>query len=133
MKLDLRIITLVENGEMNSFNGEFARSKTSTLCKYYDDKAKSVLAGKAHINKFITSAKRLPARLIPTIQYPIIQVMGLNCHVFSLSLVDKNVYILQKIKSLSYPRTFQELRSGGIKKLIDGLNIIKVNYLEMSL
>lgn len=52
---------------MNSSNGEFAMSKASTLCKYYDDKEKPVLADKFHMNKIITSAKHIPARLIPTI------------------------------------------------------------------
>lgn len=61
---------------MNSSKGEFAMSKASTLCKYYDDKEKPVIADKSHINKIITSTKHIPAGLIPTIQYPIFQVNG---------------------------------------------------------
>ena len=61
---------------MNSSKGDFVMSKASTLCKYYDDKEKPILADKSHIDKIITSAKHIPARIIPTIQYPIFQVNG---------------------------------------------------------
>ncbi|KAI9244786.1 hypothetical protein EDC94DRAFT_688877 [Helicostylum pulchrum] len=51
--------------------------------------------------------------------------MGLNCHIFSLPPIDKNFLILQNIRSLSYPKTFFELKSGKIKLLLEGLEIIK--------
>ncbi|GAA5805221.1 hypothetical protein HPULCUR_010735 [Helicostylum pulchrum] len=53
--------------------------------------------------------------------------MGLNCHIFSLPPIDKNLHILQNIRSLSYLRTFFELKSGKIKLLLEGLEIIKIS------
>lgn len=120
----------VEEGKSDSFNDEFAKQTACTTSKYYADKAKSALVGKAHLNHLIATTTYLPAHLIPTIQYPIIQIMGLNCHVFSLSLIDENLYVLQKIRTMSYPKTFFELREGKLRLLIEGSHVIRVSYIR---
>ncbi|ORE07483.1 hypothetical protein BCV72DRAFT_205482, partial [Rhizopus microsporus var. microsporus] len=100
----------------------------TTKSKYCGDKTKLVLAGKCHLNNIVTSLKNLPVRAISSSKLSVIQVMDLNCHVYCLSIIDKNVYLLQKIQSISYPRTLHEIKSGGIKNPINGFYVIHVSF-----
>lgn len=130
MKFDLRIVSEAENSKaFDTLNGEFAKVTATNKRKYYGDKTKVVLAGKCHLNNIISSLKNLPAREISSLKLPIIQVMGLNCHIYSLSIIDRNVYLLQKIRCISYPRKLHEIKSGNIKKLINGFQVVNVNIL----
>ncbi|KAG2228816.1 hypothetical protein INT48_006020 [Thamnidium elegans] len=125
-RLDLRII--VNYGEkVDLCNGEFARKTLTAESKFYYDKEKAVLAAKCFLNKVITSCITIPSNVIPTIKIPIIQIMGLCCHVYTLSIIDKGLYLLQNLTSFSYPRTHIEVRKGGIIKMIDSLSMIEVS------
>jgi hypothetical protein len=53
----------------------------------------------------------------------------MNIHVYSLSLIDKNLYLVQKIAALHYPRTLNQIKTSGIKTLIDGFSLLKVSSL----
>ncbi|KAG1455318.1 hypothetical protein G6F55_007139 [Rhizopus delemar] len=57
LKLDIRTVTQLENGEISTFNSEFARPTAITLTKCYEDKMKSVLVGKAHLNSALPTLK----------------------------------------------------------------------------
>jgi hypothetical protein len=132
MKMDLRMIFEGEDMQaLDGLNGEFAKISATNKKKkkYYDDKTKLVLAEKCHLNQLVMSLGCLPAQSIGAIKLPLIQVMGLNLHIYSLSLIDKNVYFLQKLKALSYPRSLREIKSGGIKKVIDGFQLLQVSSL----
>ncbi|CAO3672780.1 unnamed protein product [Rhizopus stolonifer] len=77
--------------------------------KYYDDKLKSVLATKE----------------ILKVKFPIIQLMGSTCHISSLQIIDKGVYVLNDIYYFLYPKTIKQLKSGAIDNLINGLTMIE--------
>jgi hypothetical protein len=44
-----------------------------------------------------------------------------------MNIIDKKVYTLQRISSFHYPSTQREVKSGGIKSLLDGFSLVKVN------
>lgn len=69
----------------------------------------------------------LPAAKIKTVVVPMIQIMGLSCLVYGMNIIDKKVYTLQRISSFRYPSTQREVKSGGIKSLLDGFSLVKVN------
>lgn len=69
----------------------------------------------------------LPAAKINTVVVPMVQVMGLSCSVYGMNIIDKKVYTLQRISSFRYPSTQREVKSGGIKSLLDGFSLVKVN------
>jgi hypothetical protein len=127
-KIDLRIILEIDKCEFDGITGELAKKKSTTKSKLYKDKLKSVLAVKCHLNKLIASLPYLPVSRIKNIYIPIVQIMGLDCHIFCLSLVDKNVYILQDIYNFKYPRTLREIKAKGIEKVLAGLSLLDVSY-----
>jgi hypothetical protein len=91
---------------------------------------KSVIATKCHLNKLLTKMPFLPPRQTKSLYMPIIQIMGLDCSIYAMCLVDKQLYAIQKVAQLKYPRTVRELRQGGLKKLVLGLECISVSLLK---
>lgn len=122
-KLDIRFIAETTKNPIDVANGEFAKIQAATKSKYYSDKLKAVLTAKCHLNHLAQGLRGTPKGL----KIPIIIIMGIDCHVFSLSLVDGNVYILQKVLSFSYPHTCHQVSKGGIAKLLDGFAVIEVS------
>ncbi|KAG1048238.1 hypothetical protein G6F43_009358 [Rhizopus delemar] len=121
-KLDIRFIAETNKNPVDISNGEFAKVQAATKSKYYSDKLKVVLTAKCHLNHLAQGLRGTPK----TLKIPITMIMGTDCHVFSLSLVDGNVYILQKVLSFSYPRTYHQVSKGGIAKLLDGFAVIEI-------
>lgn len=80
MRLDLRIITTIDENQFDVMTGEAAKTSAITSKKYYDDKLKSVLATKRHLNQFIESSSKWSKKEILKIKFPIIQLMGSTCH-----------------------------------------------------
>ncbi|KAG1167522.1 hypothetical protein G6F46_008332 [Rhizopus delemar] len=120
-KLDLRFIAETNKGPVDISNGEFAKVQAATKSKYYSDKLKAILTAKCHLNHLAQGLQGTPKGL----KIPIIMVMGIDCHVFSLSLIDRGVYILQQVLSISYPRMCHQVSKGGIAKLLDGFAVIE--------
>jgi hypothetical protein len=54
--------------------------------------------------------------------------MGLDCNVYSMSLVDKQVYIVDIVKQATYPRTFAQLRKDGISNLAGAQETVDVSF-----
>lgn len=126
MKLDLRMVFERENKQKYLVNSEFAKID-STKSKDYNDKTKLVLAAKCHLNDYVLSLNDCSLQAIKSLKLPVTQVMGLDMHIYYISLIDKDVYILQKIEGLTYPRTLQQIKSGEIKKLTSsGFNLLEV-------
>lgn len=115
---------------MDTTISEFAKRKATNKKKHYSDKLKAVLASKCHLDHLLSIIKYLPSHKIKSVHMPIIQVMVLNCHIYSLSLVDKNVYVLQDIYSITYPKTLNAIKTGGLKKLVDGMSLIMVSKVK---
>lgn len=126
MRLDLRIITTIDEDQFDVMTGEAAKTSAITFKKYYDDKLKSVLATKRHLNQFIESLSNWSKKEILKIKFPIIQLMGSTCHISSLQIIDKGVYVLNDIYYFLYPKTIKQLKSGAIDDLIKGLVILEV-------
>ncbi|KAI7855882.1 hypothetical protein BDC45DRAFT_438554, partial [Circinella umbellata] len=59
--------------------------------KLYKDKAKSVLASKVHLIHIISTMPFIPPKNIQSVRLPTIQIMGLTCYIYCLTLVDKGV------------------------------------------
>jgi hypothetical protein len=55
--------------------------------------------------------------------------MGMNIHVYSLLLIDKNLHLVRKLAVLHYPRALNQIKTSGIKPLIDGFSLLKVSSL----
>ncbi|KAI7900441.1 uncharacterized protein BX663DRAFT_517600 [Cokeromyces recurvatus] len=125
-KLDIRLISKKHTSEMDVANGEVASVASSTKSKYYIDALKLTLSSKQHLNDFVSSLPLLTAEDVVQIKMPIIQILGMNCHISCLQIVDKNVYFSQDIFSFSYPKTIKEVKKGAINNIITGLDLIKV-------
>ncbi|KAI9252222.1 hypothetical protein EDC94DRAFT_526061, partial [Helicostylum pulchrum] len=116
-RLDLRIILGTEKGDVEALTGEFASTRTTTEGKIYNDKLKSVLASKCHLNALLGTLIFLPENQVKNICISIIQIMGQNLSLYALSLVEKEVYTVQNIMNVEYTRTIKKLR-GGVDKII---------------
>ncbi|KAI9474048.1 MAG: hypothetical protein EXX96DRAFT_596917 [Benjaminiella poitrasii] len=110
--------------------GELARQSSTIPSKLYRDFLKSVLTNKVHLNAVLKRMFYLPAAKIKTAVVPMIQVMRLSCSVYGMYIIDKKVYTLQRISYFRYPNTQREVKSGGIKPLLDGFSLVK-NIEEM--
>ncbi|KAI7893555.1 uncharacterized protein EV154DRAFT_479306 [Mucor mucedo] len=74
----------------------FGTANLRTKGKYYHDNAKAVLTDKYHLNYLVKTLPQIPVRSIKALEIPIVMVMGIDCHVFILALIDKNDYLLEK-------------------------------------
>ncbi|ORX62546.1 hypothetical protein DM01DRAFT_267575 [Hesseltinella vesiculosa] len=124
MKLDIRIILSTQGNAYDAGMGEVAKVKAQTASKFYGDKLKSALASKIHLNDIICSLPYLPPDKVNSIVLPVIQIMGLDCHVYTLRLVEKHAYLIQDAVKFSFPRSLQQMRDNGIGEYISGLHAI---------
>ncbi|KAI9481586.1 MAG: hypothetical protein EXX96DRAFT_448840, partial [Benjaminiella poitrasii] len=76
---------------------EVAAPISTINSKLYNDKLKLLLVSKCHLNSLLMAMPFIPKAKIKLISFPLIQIMGLSCHVHTLSLIDKRVYLLQKV------------------------------------
>jgi hypothetical protein len=53
--------------------------------------------------------------------------MSLSLHIYVLIIIEKSTYCIQKVFEVDYPRTSNQLETGGIHKLLNGLNFVQVN------
>ncbi|KAK4517443.1 uncharacterized protein ATC70_000779 [Mucor velutinosus] len=130
-KLDLRVLILREDEMVvDGATGEIARK--ATKAKLYADRLKSVLTTKCHLNTFLESLKYISEEDIINVHMPIVQVMGLEAKVSSLRLIEKKKYAMEDLHSFKFPRTSEQLKSGELESLINGLTLIEemVNSLE---
>ncbi|SAL97111.1 hypothetical protein [Absidia glauca] len=128
LRLDLRIIAACSTSTMEVTTGEFARTTTTNESKLFKDKLKSVLATKVHLNHTLTTMPYMPAHAIKSIKVPIIQIMGLNCYVYSLAIIDKGVYCLRDEGHFVYPGTFRKMKNRCMATMLEGLDKLNVSY-----
>lgn len=102
-------------------------AKTATKSKLYHDKLKLILATKCHINNFLASVPYIKADQIKKLKFPIIQIMGMNLHVYTLRLAYRGTYVLEDLCDFSFPTGFISLRE-EVEKMIDGLSMIEVSF-----
>jgi hypothetical protein len=127
-RLDLRIITDSEKGPIKITTGEFASTKKITEEKLYNDKLKSVLISKCHLNSILKKMEFIPENQIRKVNMPILQIMGQNISLYALTLIDKQLYSVQNIMDVEYPRTIRGVRNGGVQKILDLLEQLEVSY-----
>jgi hypothetical protein len=127
LRLDLRIIAACNASTMEVTTGEFARNTKTNESKLFRDKMKSVLATKVHLNHILATMPYMPAQVINTIKVPIVQIMGLNCYVYSLSIIDKGIYCLRDECHFVYPGTLAQIRKGKMATMLEGLNKLNVS------
>ncbi|KAI9244390.1 hypothetical protein EDC94DRAFT_590799 [Helicostylum pulchrum] len=123
-KLDVRILAEKDGTEFDLANGEIASVSGSTKSKYYKDALKLALSSKQHLNHILSSLPNITAEEIASIKLPIIQIMGLTVHISCLSVVDKNLYVLQDVYSFNYPKNIKEIKGGAIGRMMTGLLLI---------
>lgn len=126
-KLDVRILAEKDGTEFDLANGEIASVSGSTKSKYYKDALKLALSSKQHLNHILSSLPNITAEEIASIKLPIIQIMGLTVHISCLSVVDKNLYVLQDVYSFNYPKNIKEIKGGAIGRMMTGLLLIDVS------
>lgn len=124
------MIVELDESKLDAFIGKFAKRKATNKKKHYSDKLKAVMATKCHLNHRLSTITYLPLPKIKSARIPIIQVMGLDCHIYCLSLVDKNVYVLQDIFSMTYPKTLNQIKAGALKKINDEMSLIRVSTVK---
>ncbi|KAG2204589.1 hypothetical protein INT47_012648, partial [Mucor saturninus] len=117
-RLDLRIIAFTSSQNVDVLNGEVAKMAATNEDKCYYDKRKAVFAAKNHLNYLVTNTKCLFPKEIHTMYMPIVQIMGMSCHLYVLSLIDKGLYLLQRVYTMSYPVSNHEMRTGAIQKIV---------------
>lgn len=92
-KLDLDVVDLNDGDEaVDEITVESA--KTATDQKLYSDKLKSALAKKFHINSLLETVPFATAEDIRRMRFPIMQIMGIDIHIYVIRLPFQGVYIL---------------------------------------
>lgn len=122
-KLDLRLVVFnQEEVVVDGLNGEVA--KKATKKKLYDDKLKSILASKCHLNNFLNSVPFITINDIRKVYFPIIQIMGFNIHIYILKLVNRKMYVVEDVFSFTFPISIINIRS-EIENIINGLSLVE--------
>lgn len=123
-RLDLRLL-IFNNEEIiaDGMTGEVARMASKG--KLYGDRLKSVLATKCHLNNLLSTISYLDANTAKSISVPVVQIMGLNTHVFVLKLANRGIYTLQEVCSFRFPVASNSLKD-NLKEIVDGLSLIEV-------
>lgn len=62
---------------------------------------------------------------------PFMQIMGFDCHLLHLVLVQSKQYMVVNVATFSYPATKSQVNEGGIEKLVNVLSYIKSSALSM--
>ncbi|KAI9252242.1 hypothetical protein EDC94DRAFT_526015 [Helicostylum pulchrum] len=71
-----------------SFQSESDNLARKICSNLFYDKCKAVLAEKCHLNYLIINTKYLPSKDTHTL---FILIMGMGCHIYVLSLIDKGM------------------------------------------
>jgi hypothetical protein len=114
--------------EVDVVDEEVASVSLSNRGKYYKDALKLTLSAKQHLNTIISSLPSLTPKELPSIKLAIVQIMGMNCHISCINLVDKDVYVLQDVYTLNYPKTTKEIKEGAIDDIMTGFLLIDVSW-----
>lgn len=121
------MISEKDEAEFDVVNGEVASVSRSNRGKYYQDTLKLALSAKQHLNAIISSLHSLTPKELPNIKLLIVQIMGMNCHISCLNLVDKSLYVLQDIYTFNYPKTIKQIKEGAISDIMTGFLLIDVS------
>ena len=126
IKMDLRIISSLNNEKMvpNLATGEIA--KDIWMSKFYKDKLKTVLSSKMDLNQFVESFPKSYKSTLP-VYIPFIIMAALEATVYALYLGSNGLYIINEVATISLPRTLFEVKDGRISKVVSSLNIVKVS------
>ncbi|KAI9345709.1 hypothetical protein BD770DRAFT_396772 [Pilaira anomala] len=130
-KLDIRIMYEKDDNDIDVLSGEVASVPSTTKPEYYNDALKLCLSSKQHLNHLLSSARNISPNEISKIKLPIIHIMGMNCRISILNLIDKNVYVVQDIFNFKYPKTIKQVNEGGIQKLMTGLSLLENLLLDI--
>ncbi|KAL0137588.1 hypothetical protein V8B55DRAFT_1390105 [Mucor lusitanicus] len=119
-KIDLRLLVWKDDAAIfDGGTGEVARKATQS--KLFSDRLKSVLVAKCHLNDFLNSATYLDKSTAAGVEFPIVQMIGLDAHLCTLRLDSKKSYVLEEVCAFPFPVSLLGIRSGGIEDLINGL------------
>ncbi|GAA5808890.1 hypothetical protein MFLAVUS_002289 [Mucor flavus] len=123
-KLDLRLLILKDDESISDgATGEVARKATKR--KFYNDRLKSVLASKCHLNAFLESLLHISEEEIVNVVFPLVQIMGLEARISSLRLTGKKKYVVEDLYSFNFPRTLGQIKAGDLESLINGFALIE--------
>lgn len=125
--MDLRIIVNIEQEKHEVATAELAKPRSTIESKLFNDKLKLVLVTKCHLNSVLKTMPYIPKSKVKDVKVPIVQIIGLTCHVQALSLTDKGVYLLQDVYSVDYPQTHAQVEAKGLQKVIESFSIIDVS------
>lgn len=129
MKLDFRLVLGPSKVQFDTSTGKFARQPTPR--KLYKDRLKSTIVAKATINDILKNSS-LTIDDLHSLKIPIIQVMGFECEVFVVALVEPKLYTIEKVQVMDFPVTNKNLQNNGIEAIIQGLAFVEVSHSCMS-
>ncbi|KAI7852097.1 hypothetical protein BDC45DRAFT_514304 [Circinella umbellata] len=102
---------------------EVANHSRTTSSKLYNDKLKSVLASKCHLNTLLNKLDNLNFITLQGVYIPIVQILGLSVAIHTLSIIDKNFTSYKKLQNsrfLVHRKKF--VRAGLTRSLLNFLN-----------
>ncbi|KAI7892716.1 uncharacterized protein EV154DRAFT_601379 [Mucor mucedo] len=99
--------------------------------KLYSDKLRSTLASKCHLNSFLETAPFATVKEIRSMRFPIMQIMGMDAHVYVVRLPSRGVYVIDEEFSFSFPSKLKQLPD--LERLIDGLSMVETMLDDLSL
>ncbi|KAI7861396.1 hypothetical protein BDF14DRAFT_1870144 [Spinellus fusiger] len=124
MKLDMRIM-IMKNGKHVVEGGTCEYAKNPVRSKYFRDRLKLVLASKAYINNVIENSPYLAEEDIKNIKIPLIQIMGFEAQLSTISVKEKGIYAVEDLLKFSFPTSKKQIRQGGINNIIKALSLIQ--------
>lgn len=128
-KLDLRIsIFNDEDVIVDGLTAEVA--KKAFKSKLYDDKLKSILATKCHVNNFLKNALFITTADIKKLRSSIIEIMGMGIHVYILRIPCRGLYVVNDECHFSFPTSEKLLRS-ELEKMVDCLSHVEASIISL--
>ncbi|KAI9018767.1 hypothetical protein CLU79DRAFT_288549 [Phycomyces nitens] len=115
-KMDLRIVYGMTTSNNDLANAEFG--KLPTEAKYFHDKAKLVINGKAQLNNFIKATGDI------SVELALLLIQGLQAELFQTSLADNGLYQIVEINRFQFPRLSSF--STDMRKLVDGCSMLRI-------
>lgn len=103
--------------------GEVGR--TNSKGELYGDRLKSVLATKCHLNNLLCAMPYLDAKTAKSICISVVQILGLNTHVFLSKLANRGMHTFQEVCSFQFPVASNSVKD-HLKEIFVGLSLIEV-------
>ncbi|PHZ07173.1 uncharacterized protein RHIMIDRAFT_244380, partial [Rhizopus microsporus ATCC 52813] len=112
--LDLRVISSPSTARLDDFD------KQCKVAKVHLDKLKLVLVAKHHLNYYHKKMKT------DNILIPFMLIIGFDCQLLGLRLIQPKLYCLDNIGTFSFPINKKHIKEGAIEDIVNILTFARV-------